>query len=52
VAKPQTFDGKVEKMSRFLIAYKLFIRIRMKEAAVEEQIQWVLLYIQEKSAYI
>ena len=24
----------------------------MKEAAVEEQIQWVLLYIQEKSAYI
>jgi len=32
-------------MSRFLTVYKLFIRIRMKKAAVEEQIQWVLLYV-------
>ena len=46
------FDGKAGKMSRFLTAYKLFIRIRMKEAAVEEQIQWVLLYVQKKSADI
>jgi len=32
-------------MSRFLTVYKLFVRIRMKKAAVEEQIQWVLLYV-------
>ena len=46
------FDGKTGKMSRFLITYKLFIRIRIKEAVVEEQIQWVLLYVQKKSADI
>jgi len=46
------FDGKTGKMSRFLIAHKLFIRIRMKEAAVKEQIQWVLSYVQEESADI
>ena len=34
------------KVSEFIGAYKLYIRMRLRESAVEEQIQWVLLYIQ------
>jgi len=36
VAKPQTFDGTADKVSEFLTAYKLFIRMKMKKAVVEE----------------
>jgi len=45
IAKLQIFDETAGKISGFLTAYKLFIRISMREAVVEEQIQWVLLYI-------
>ena len=39
------FDGTSSKVSGFVTAYKLYIRMRMREAVVEEQIQWVLLYV-------
>jgi len=39
VAKLQIFNGTTEKVSEFLMACKLFIRIKMREVAVEEQIQ-------------
>ena len=39
VEKPQAFDSTIEKISGFLTACKLFIGIRMREDAVEEQIQ-------------
>jgi len=39
VAKPQVFDRSLEKVSEFIIAYRLFIRIRMREDIEEEQIQ-------------
>ena len=42
VAKPQVFDGMVGKMSEFITVYKLFLRMRIREDAVEEQIQWIL----------
>jgi len=45
VAKPQTFNGKTEKVSEFLTACRLYIRIRMREVIIEEQIQWVLSYV-------
>lgn len=32
------------------MAYKLYIRMKMKEVLVEKQIQWVLLYVQENLA--
>ena len=44
-AKPQTFNGEMSKILGFLVAYKLYIRMRIKDAAVEEYIQWVLSYI-------
>jgi len=39
VAKLPTFNGKAEKIADFLIAYKLFIKIKIRDVVVEEQIQ-------------
>ena len=52
VAKPQTFDGTPSKVSRFIGAYRLYVKIRLREASVEEQVQWILLYVQGGSADI
>jgi len=38
VAKPQIFNGEAENISEFLTAYRLYIRVRMREASVEKQI--------------
>ena len=38
------------KVARFITACKLYICMKMKRVTVEEQIQWVLLYIQRGSA--
>ena len=45
VAKPQTFDGTPSKVARFIEACKLYVRMRLKESTVEEQVQWILLYV-------
>ena len=37
-------------MAGFIPAYKLYIQMRIREVSVEEQIQWVLSYMQEESA--
>lgn len=37
VVKPQIFNGEASKISRFLIVCKLYIRMRISEVVVKEQ---------------
>jgi len=39
VVKPQVFDEISSKVSGFVMACKLYLKIKIREAAVEEQIQ-------------
>jgi len=50
VAKPAIFNGEVGKVGGFVIVYRLYLRMKMREATVEEQVQWVLSYVQGGSA--
>ena len=52
VAKSQIFDGMMARVAGFIIACKLYIRMRMEEETVEGQIQWILSYVQGGSADI
>jgi len=38
VARPQVFDGISSKILGFVMVCKLYIRIKIRKAAVEEQI--------------
>jgi len=49
VAKPAIFNGEAGKVGRFVTTYRLYLRMKMKKGTVEEQVQWVLLYVQEGS---
>jgi len=50
VAKPLFFNGYPGKITEFVIVCKLYIRVRIREKMVEEQLNWILTYIQEESA--
>jgi len=46
VTRPQVFSGKMEEMSMFVNAARLYIRMKMTEETVATQVAWVLSYMQ------
>ena len=50
VAKPSIFSGEAGRVGGFVTACRLYLRMKMREATVKEQVQWILLYVQGESA--
>ena len=50
VAKPAIFNGEVGKVGGFIMACRLFLRMKLRGTSVEEQVQWILSYVQRGSA--
>ena len=50
VAKLDIFNREVEKVGRFIMVCRLSLRIKLRGAIVEEQVQWILSYVQGGSA--
>jgi len=50
VAKPAIFNGEAGRVEGFVIMCRLYLKMKMREAVVEEQVQWVLSYVQGGSA--
>jgi len=46
VAKLAIFNKEAEKVGEFITACRLFLRMKLRGATVEEQVQWVLSYVQ------
>ena len=49
VAKPPVFNGEMRKVGGFITVYRLYLRMKIRRISVEEKIQWILSYVQERS---
>jgi len=52
MAKLAIFNGEVEKVGGFITACRSYLKMKMREGTVEEQVIWVLSYIQGELADI
>ena len=50
VAMPAIFNREVGKVGGFVTTYRLYLRMKMREATVEEQVFWVLSHVQGGAA--
>ena len=50
MAKLAIFNGEAGKVEGFITACRLFLRMKLRGVTVEEQVQWVLSYVQGGSA--
>jgi len=44
-AKPAIFNGEAGRVGGFIMACRLYIKMKLRGNTVEEQIQWVLTYV-------
>jgi len=52
MAKPAIFNGEAGKVEGFVTACRLYLKMKMREGTTEEQVIWVLSYVQEGSVDI
>ena len=52
VAKSAIFSGEAGKVEEFITVCRLYLRMKMREATVKEQVQWVFSYVQRGLADI
>ena len=45
VAKPAIFNREAGKVEGFVTVYRLYLRMKMREAMVEEQVFWILSHV-------
>ena len=49
MAKPAIFNGETGKVGGFVTACRSYLKMKMREHTMEEQILWVLSYVQGES---